>query len=108
MEERKKIFHHLSQELLAVVDTWSQRLGNASVIPKQVLPLIMKWEWGTTRNFLYQHKDAPPCLGAKEIIHLVDAGLLINVAYPPFLGEKRDIDLIIVPEYSAGNMFEVM
>ncbi|XP_047199705.1 cytosolic phospholipase A2 gamma-like isoform X2 [Hippoglossus stenolepis] len=108
MEERKKMFHHLSQELLAVVDTWSQRLGNASVILKQVLPLIMKWEWGTTRNFLYQHKDAPPCLGAKEIIHLVDAGLLINVAYPPFLGEKRDIDLIIVPEYSAGNMFETL
>ncbi|XP_047199707.1 cytosolic phospholipase A2 gamma-like isoform X1 [Hippoglossus stenolepis] len=107
MEERKTIFHHLSQELLAVVDTWSQRLGNVAVILKQVLPLIMKWEWGTTRNFLYQHKDAPPCLGAKEIIHLVDAGLLINVAYPPFLGEKRDIDLIIVLEYSAGNMFEM-
>ncbi|XP_034450284.1 cytosolic phospholipase A2 gamma-like [Hippoglossus hippoglossus] len=112
MEERKKIFHHLSQELLAVVDTWSQRLGNGqceiAVILKQVLPLIMKWEWGTTRNFLYQHKDAPPCLGAEEIIHLVDAGLLINVAYPPFLGEKRDIDLIIVLEYSAGNMFETL
>ncbi|XP_047199699.1 cytosolic phospholipase A2 gamma-like isoform X4 [Hippoglossus stenolepis] len=108
MEERKKMFHHLSLKLLEAVDTWSQRLGNASVIPKQVLPLIMKWEWGTTRNFLYQHEDAPPCLGVKEIIHLVDAGLLINVAYPPFLGEKRDIDLIIVLEYSAGNMFETL
>ncbi|XP_034450281.1 cytosolic phospholipase A2 beta-like [Hippoglossus hippoglossus] len=112
MEERKKMFHHLSLELLEAVDTWSQRLGNGqcetSVIIKQVLPLIMKWEWGTTRNLLYQHEDAPPCLGAEEIIHLVDAGLLINVAYPPFLGEKRDIDLIIVLEYSAGNMFETL
>ncbi|XP_060946331.1 cytosolic phospholipase A2 gamma-like isoform X2 [Limanda limanda] len=107
-EERKMIFQHLSLELLAAVDTWSQSVGNASVIPKKVLPLIMKWEWGTTRNFLYQHKDAPPCLGARERFHLVDAGLLINVAYPPFLGEKRDIDLIIVPEYSAGNMFETL
>lgn len=49
----------------------------------------------------------PPCLRSNERFHLVDAGLLINVAYPPFLGEKRDIDLIIAPEYSAGNMFEV-
>ena len=49
----------------------------------------------------------PPCLSSKERIHLVDAGLLINVGYPPFLGDKRDIDLIIAPEYSAGNIFEV-
>lgn len=49
----------------------------------------------------------PPCLHSKDKFHLVDAGLLINVAYPSFLGDKRDIDLIIAPEYSAGNMFEV-
>uniref|UniRef100_A0A4W6E0Q5 PLA2c domain-containing protein n=1 Tax=Lates calcarifer TaxID=8187 RepID=A0A4W6E0Q5_LATCA len=50
----------------------------------------------------------PPCLQSKEKLHLVDAGLLINVAYPPFLGDKRDIDLMIAPEFSAGNMFEVL
>nr|XP_019969285.1 PREDICTED: cytosolic phospholipase A2 beta-like [Paralichthys olivaceus] len=33
---------------------------------------------------------------------------MINVAYPPFLGEKRDIDLIIVLENSAGTMFETL
>lgn len=33
--------------------------------------------------------------------------MLINVGYPSFLGEKRHIDLIIAPEYSAGDMFEV-
>jgi len=49
----------------------------------------------------------PTCLRAQERFHLIDAGLLMNVAYPPFLGEKRDIDLIIAPEYSAGNVFEV-
>uniref|UniRef100_A0A3B5M2I0 PLA2c domain-containing protein n=1 Tax=Xiphophorus couchianus TaxID=32473 RepID=A0A3B5M2I0_9TELE len=43
----------------------------------------------------------------KEEFHLIDAGLLINMAYPSFLGEKRDIDLIIAPESSAGIMFEV-
>uniref|UniRef100_A0A7N6FG08 PLA2c domain-containing protein n=1 Tax=Anabas testudineus TaxID=64144 RepID=A0A7N6FG08_ANATE len=79
-----------------------------SLLTKQVLPLIMKWEWGTTTNFLYQYQDStvPPCLHSKDKFHLVDAGLLINVAYPSFLGDKRDIDLIIAPEYSAGNMFE--
>ena len=74
----------------------------------KVIQLIKKWEWGTTRNHLYQHKDVPPCLGTKEQFHLVDAGLMINVAYPPFLGEKRDIDLIIVLENSAGTMFETL
>lgn len=51
--------------------------------------------------------SVPLCLNTAENIHLIDAGLLINVGYPPFLGHKRDIDLIIAPEYSAGNMFEV-
>ncbi|XP_056263545.1 cytosolic phospholipase A2 beta-like isoform X7 [Pseudoliparis swirei] len=50
----------------------------------------------------------PTCLRAQERFHLIDAGLLMNVAYPPFLGEKRDIDLIIAPEYSAGNVFETL
>ena len=27
-----------------------------SLLTKQVLPMIMKWEWGTTRNFLYQYQ----------------------------------------------------
>lgn len=31
----------------------------------------------------------------------------MNVPYPPFLGDKREIDLIIAPEFSAGDMFEV-
>uniref|UniRef100_A0A8C9ZCY1 PLA2c domain-containing protein n=1 Tax=Sander lucioperca TaxID=283035 RepID=A0A8C9ZCY1_SANLU len=49
----------------------------------------------------------PPYLRSTETFHPIDAGLLINVGYPSFLGEKRYIDLIIAPEYSAGNMFEV-
>uniref|UniRef100_A0A8C5DL87 PLA2c domain-containing protein n=1 Tax=Gouania willdenowi TaxID=441366 RepID=A0A8C5DL87_GOUWI len=51
--------------------------------------------------------SVPACLLSTDKMYLVDAGLLINVGYPPFLGDKRDIDLIIAPEYSAGNMFEV-
>uniref|UniRef100_A0A8C2ZQZ3 PLA2c domain-containing protein n=1 Tax=Cyclopterus lumpus TaxID=8103 RepID=A0A8C2ZQZ3_CYCLU len=86
-----------------------QGQNQISLLTKKVLPKIMAWEWGTTSNFLYQYQDSmvPTCLRSQERFHLVDAGLLINVAYPPFLGKKRDIDLIIAPEYSAGNMFEV-
>lgn len=98
------------------VETWSQSLEDGpfkthvSVLTKQIIPLILKWEWGTTRNFLYQYQDStvPLCLRSEERFHLVDAGLLINVAYPSFLGDKRDIDLIIAPEYSAGNIFETL
>uniref|UniRef100_A0A3P8TTX6 PLA2c domain-containing protein n=1 Tax=Amphiprion percula TaxID=161767 RepID=A0A3P8TTX6_AMPPE len=115
-EERQEILQELSLELLAAVNTWceDQQDGpfkrQVSAIIKQVIPLIHKWEWGTSRNFLYQFQDPsiPPCLQSNETIHLIDAGLLINVPYPSFLGDKRDIDLIIAPEYSAGNMFETL
>ncbi|XP_039994449.1 cytosolic phospholipase A2 gamma-like isoform X2 [Xiphias gladius] len=116
LEERKILFQQWSLELLKAVATWSQSLEDGafrthvSLLTNKVIPLIMKWEWGTTRNFLYQYKDStvPSCLRSEEIFHLVDAGMLINVAYPPFLGDKRDIDLIIALEYSAGNMFETL
>ncbi|XP_070837673.1 cytosolic phospholipase A2 gamma-like [Chaetodon trifascialis] len=115
-DEKKSVFQQLSLELLTAVQTWSQSLEDGafkthvSMLTKQVLPLIMKWEWGTTANFLYQYQDStvPPCLRLNDRFHLVDAGLLINVAYPSFLGDKRDIDLIIAPEYSAGNIFETL
>ncbi|KAF1380109.1 hypothetical protein PFLUV_G00183090 [Perca fluviatilis] len=116
LEERKSSFGQWSLELMAAVQTWSQSLEdgafktNVSLLTKQVLPMIRKWEWGTTGNFLYKYQDStvPPYLRSTETFHLIDAGLLINVAYPSFLGEKRDIDLIIAPEYSAGNMFETL
>ncbi|XP_029997428.1 cytosolic phospholipase A2 gamma isoform X2 [Sphaeramia orbicularis] len=115
-EERKQFFAQRTMELLNAVEMWSQSLQDGpfkthvSLLTKQIIPLIVKWEWGTTRNFLYQYEDSiiPPCLHSSESFHLMDAGLLINVAYPSFLGDKRDIDLIIAPEYSAGDMFETL
>lgn len=115
-EDRKSLSRQWILELLGAVEIWSQSLedgdfkAHVSLLAKQVLPLLMKWEWGTTGNFLYQYQDAtvPSCLLLKERFHLIDAGLLINVPYPSFLGDKRDIDLIIAPEYSAGNMFETL
>uniref|UniRef100_A0A8C5DJ79 PLA2c domain-containing protein n=1 Tax=Gouania willdenowi TaxID=441366 RepID=A0A8C5DJ79_GOUWI len=115
-EDRKEFFQQQGADLLSAFETWSQNLNDgpfkthASMLTKQVIPLLLKWEWGTTGNFLYQYKDTsvPACLLSTDKMYLVDAGLLINVGYPPFLGDKRDIDLIIAPEYSAGNMFETM
>ncbi|KAM3597466.1 uncharacterized protein V6R79_005019 [Siganus canaliculatus] len=115
-EERRDLSQQWSLELLNTVHNWTQTLqdgpfrSHVSLLSEQVLPLVVKWEWGTTTNFLHQYQDAPipPCLHSQETFHLVDAGLLINVGYPSFLGDKRDIDLIIAPEYSAGNMFETL
>ncbi|KAM4634257.1 cytosolic phospholipase A2 gamma-like [Polymixia lowei] len=116
-EERKHLFEGWILEMLGSFELWGQRMEDgptkkhAAWIIKKVLPLAMKCEWGTTRNFLYHYQAdsvVPPCLHSKEMFYLIDAGLLINVAYPPFLGDKRDIDLIIAPEYSAGNVFETL
>ncbi|XP_029691822.1 cytosolic phospholipase A2 gamma-like [Takifugu rubripes] len=77
---------------------------------KLLPPLLKKWEWGNTNNFLYCSHDAniPSPLCSKEIFYLIDAGLWMNVPYPPFLGAKRDIDLIIAPDFSAGEVFETL
>ncbi|XP_011601975.1 cytosolic phospholipase A2 gamma-like isoform X1 [Takifugu rubripes] len=115
-EERKHLSQKWTLELLAAVETWSRSLedgafkNHVSLLIEKVLPLIIKWEWGTMANFLYQYQDSsiPVCLYPKETINLIDAGLEVNVPYPSFLGDRRDIDLIIAPEYSAGNMFETL
>uniref|UniRef100_UPI0037E6FE24 cytosolic phospholipase A2 gamma-like isoform X2 n=1 Tax=Semicossyphus pulcher TaxID=241346 RepID=UPI0037E6FE24 len=116
LEEKQSYFQQLSQRLVGVVDTWSQSLPegslkrHVSVLTAQVLPLIVKWEWGTLNNFLYQYQNSSdsPCIYTTENLHLEDAGLLMNVPYPSFLGDKRDIDLIIAPDYSAGEIFETL
>ncbi|KAG7260866.1 hypothetical protein CRUP_005732 [Coryphaenoides rupestris] len=116
-EEQKNMINQANQELVASVQTWCQEMDDfntyalaATWMAQDLLPLVMKWEWGTTRNFLYQYEDSevPPCLHSREVFHLMDAGFSINVPYPSFLGEKRDIDLLIAPEYSAGDMFETL
>ncbi|XP_056871251.1 LOW QUALITY PROTEIN: cytosolic phospholipase A2 gamma-like [Takifugu flavidus] len=77
---------------------------------KLLPPLLIKWEWGNTNNFLYCSHDAniPSPLCSEEIFYLIDAGLWMNVPYPPFLGAKRDIDLIVAPDFSAGEVFETL
>ncbi|CAJ1076657.1 cytosolic phospholipase A2 gamma-like [Xyrichtys novacula] len=91
-------------------DLWEGYVKKFFVGIKKILFLIMYWEWGTTNNFLYkyQHSNMPDELTSMEDINLMDAGILMNLPYPSFWGEKRDIDLIISLEYSAGDMFETL
>ncbi|XP_012735015.2 cytosolic phospholipase A2 gamma isoform X1 [Fundulus heteroclitus] len=115
-ENRTNLFQQWSLDLVGVVESWGQRLEDGpiktsiSFLTNQALPLVLKWEWGTTSNFLYQFQNAsvPDCLQSKEQFHLIDAGLLINMPYPSFLGDKRDIDLMIALESSAGIMFQTL
>ncbi|CAJ1076659.1 cytosolic phospholipase A2 gamma-like [Xyrichtys novacula] len=115
LDDKEAHYHQECQNLICVVEERKENLEEGHlksfyVFVKKALHLIMKWEWGTTNNFLYkyQHSSMPKKLTSMEDIHLMDAGILMNVPYPPFLGEKRDIDLIIAPEYSAGNLFETL
>ncbi|CAG05960.1 unnamed protein product [Tetraodon nigroviridis] len=75
---------------------------------KHLVKALEKWEWGNTRNFLYKYQDfqTPPQLHSKDIIYLIDAGLWMNLPFPPFLGHKRAVDLIIALDFSAGKAFE--
>ncbi|XP_059901850.1 cytosolic phospholipase A2 gamma-like isoform X3 [Gadus macrocephalus] len=51
--------------------------------------------------------EVPDCLQSR-VLNLIDAGISINMPYEPFLGKKRDVDLLIAPEFSAGEMFETL
>lgn len=115
-EQRELQFQQWTSELWTVVQDWTQSLPegptkvHVSLVVEKLLPVIVKWEWGTVKNFLYKSEEesVPECLSSAEHLHLMDAGMLVNVGYPSFLGPKRDIDLLIAPEYSAGDMFETL
>ncbi|XP_055756924.1 cytosolic phospholipase A2 gamma-like isoform X3 [Salvelinus fontinalis] len=91
---------------------WSPfpRLASIFWIVKNISPLLIEWEWGTTSNFLFNIKDAKDLtsMASKEKIHLIDAGLKINSPYPPILRTERDVDLIISLDFSAGDPFETV
>ncbi|XP_053312959.1 cytosolic phospholipase A2 gamma [Spea bombifrons] len=69
---------------------------------------LAKWEWGTTYNFLYLQNESgkvPTELSSQEYIHLIDAGLEINSAYPLMLAPYRKVDLILSFDFSEGDPF---
>lgn len=49
----------------------------------------------------------PSCISLEEHLQLIDTGVMLNTPYPPFLGEKRDADLLIALDYGADDTFMV-
>ncbi|KAG8006714.1 Cytosolic phospholipase A2 gamma, partial [Nibea albiflora] len=45
----------------------------------------------------------PSCISHKEHLQLIDTGLMLNLPYPPFLGGKRDADLLIALDYGSDE-----
>uniref|UniRef100_A0A8C7K3V3 Cytosolic phospholipase A2 zeta n=1 Tax=Oncorhynchus kisutch TaxID=8019 RepID=A0A8C7K3V3_ONCKI len=90
-----------------ITNSW---LSDGLWIVKNIFPLVQKWEWGTTSNFLFKIDDTnvPSSMASKEKIHLVDAGLKLNSPYPPVLRTSRKVDLIISLDFSEGDPFETV
>ncbi|XP_056460874.1 cytosolic phospholipase A2 zeta-like isoform X1 [Gadus chalcogrammus] len=114
-EEQVEELQRKNLALFGSVQTWVAELDNGvykvavADLMEKVLPLLIKWQWGTTENFLYAVKDSevPDCLQSR-VLNLIDGGIAINVPYESFLGKKRDVDLLIAAEFSAGEMFETL
>nr|XP_046175030.1 cytosolic phospholipase A2 gamma-like [Oncorhynchus gorbuscha] len=90
-----------------ITNSW---LSDGLWIVQNIFPLVQKWEWGTTSNFLFKIDDTnvPSSMASKEKIHLVDAGLKLNSPYPPVLRTSRKVDLIISLDFSEGDPFETV
>uniref|UniRef100_A0A673WVW0 Cytosolic phospholipase A2 zeta-like n=1 Tax=Salmo trutta TaxID=8032 RepID=A0A673WVW0_SALTR len=118
LEERKKFIETVSLELILTSDSWTkdwkdQRCTcNGSIwwIVQNIFPLLIKWEWGTTCNFLFKFQDTrvPKWMADQEKIHLVDAALKMNSPYPPILRTSRKVDLIISLDFSKEDPFETV
>ncbi|XP_067391468.1 cytosolic phospholipase A2 gamma-like [Emydura macquarii macquarii] len=70
---------------------------------------VCHWKWGSINNFLYKYRDAHSTgLARDKVIHLIDAGLAINSAYPLVLRPERKVKLILSFDFSAGDPFETI
>ncbi|KAM3597233.1 uncharacterized protein V6R79_001705 [Siganus canaliculatus] len=114
--QKTQVIHQWHKDLKRDLHNWfhnlplAQEIKRATQVIHRVFHLLAKWEWGTTENFLHNPAGAavPPCIKHKEHLQLVDSGFMLNTPYPPFLGPKRDIDLIIVLNYGAFETFETL
>ncbi|XP_063073754.1 cytosolic phospholipase A2 gamma-like isoform X2 [Engraulis encrasicolus] len=90
--------------------TYSVSWWDASKLLMKALSLVYNWDFGEMPNILYKLRDRRVPLGMceKDIMHVIDAGLYLNSPYPPLLGKKRDIDLIISFDFSEGDPFETV
>ncbi|XP_062295351.1 cytosolic phospholipase A2 gamma-like [Scomber scombrus] len=115
-KERKLVLEQWRLKMLEPLKKWTQSLDegpfkdNVSWLTEKVFPLIGKWKWGTTKNFLHQYPDAvvPSCIRLEKHLQLIDAGSMLSMPYPPFLGEKRDADLLIALDYTSYHPFTTL
>ncbi|KAF3845729.1 hypothetical protein F7725_002807 [Dissostichus mawsoni] len=52
--------------------------------------------------------EVPSCISGEEHLQLIDGGLMMNMPFPPFLGEKRDADLLIALDSGSSQTFETL
>ncbi|XP_043917681.1 cytosolic phospholipase A2 gamma-like isoform X2 [Protopterus annectens] len=74
---------------------------------------VISWKWGTTNNQLYNYPESsgsgiPDYISKMKFLHLKDAGLLLNAAYPVVLCEERTADLILSFDFSEGDPFQTI
>ncbi|XP_069817642.1 cytosolic phospholipase A2 gamma [Dendropsophus ebraccatus] len=73
---------------------------------RKILKCFVKWQWGTTNNYLYEwNSEIPDEVRKKEFLSLIDAGLEINTAYPLMLPPNRKVDLILSFDFSESDPF---
>lgn len=49
----------------------------------------------------------PACIRLRKHLQLTNVGEKLNMPYPPFLGGRRHVDLIIALDYGASEPFQV-
>ncbi|XP_074075790.1 cytosolic phospholipase A2 gamma-like isoform X2 [Macrotis lagotis] len=69
---------------------------------------LLTWTWGTMKNFMYKYGD----IEAKHLthvknLHLMDAGLAINSAYPLVLPPVRNSDIILSFDFSEDPFMTI-
>ncbi|XP_036599501.1 cytosolic phospholipase A2 gamma-like [Trichosurus vulpecula] len=107
-DQEKLIKDFLRKSSMEVLEGLSNVPSFRRFLHKTIWRLLL-WKWGTTNNFLYKYghiKDKT--LTEKENIHLIDAGLAINSAYPLVLPPVRNTDIILSFDFSAGDPFETI
>ncbi|XP_038623248.1 cytosolic phospholipase A2 gamma [Tachyglossus aculeatus] len=109
LEDKKRLLSQLVEKIfeLPLVET-SYEASFFSFLRK-TLRCLLNWDWGSTNNFLYKLDDInAPEVTERKVLHLVDAGLALNSAYPLALHPARHVDLILSFDFSSGDPFETI
>ncbi|XP_030402361.1 cytosolic phospholipase A2 gamma-like isoform X1 [Gopherus evgoodei] len=108
-----KSWEEIMLEFAELICIFEKELGeyvwNVWQLLWKTVTCICYWIWGYTNNFLYTDSKAQSTgLTNKEFIHLIDAGIAINAAYPLVLRPERKVKLILSFDFSDGDPFETI